>query len=104
MFVGDPNGFYGNDTGIGIKRGDGEMGDGCQFGTVTEVELLDVVNDGAIITDFTVEGDDDSIAIFEVVNGQLKWTPVSSGEVVFEITDSTTGETAIFKGSFHVEQ
>lgn len=104
VFVGDPNGFYGNDTGIGIKRGDGEMGDGCQFGTVTEVELLDVVNDGAIITDFTVEGDDDSIAIFEVVNGQLKWTPVSDGEVIFEITDNTTGETAIFKGSFHVEQ
>jgi len=104
VFVGDPNGFYGNDTAIGIRRGDGTMGDGCQFGTVTEVEFLDVVNNGQVITDFTVNGYDDSIAIFEVVNGQLKWTPVSDGEVIFEITDSTTGETAIFKGSFHVEQ
>ncbi|MBQ1237505.1 MAG: hypothetical protein IIX70_04355 [Oscillospiraceae bacterium] len=104
VFVGDPKGFYGNDTGIGICRGDGIMGDGCEFGTVFDVEYLDVVNGGQVITDFTVKGYDDSIAIFEVVDGQLKWTPVSDGEVIFEITDSTTGETAIFKGSFHAEQ
>ncbi|MBQ2792672.1 MAG: hypothetical protein IJE98_06150, partial [Oscillospiraceae bacterium] len=90
---------------LAIEHREGRrMRDGGHWSTVETAQSLNVYYGGAIITDFTVNGYDDSIAIFEVVNGQLKWTPVSDGEVIFEITDSTTGETAIFKGSFHVEQ
>ncbi|MBQ7083124.1 MAG: hypothetical protein IJM93_06270, partial [Oscillospiraceae bacterium] len=55
-------------------------------GPVREIREVEVTHNGSVVTDFTVVGGDDSIALFEIRDGKLVIVPKATGEVSYKIT------------------
>ncbi|MBQ1237506.1 MAG: hypothetical protein IIX70_04360, partial [Oscillospiraceae bacterium] len=71
---------------LAIEHWEGSrMTDGGHWSTVEKAESYNIYYGNEIITDFAVQGENDAVATFKNVDGQLLITPIGEGTVGFTV-------------------